>query len=234
MRRIGIDRLAAVTPQFFQNEPGSPPSLAGADFFVRPDRRRSAMRSFANAETLCEAKAHRPFVKPKPIDATRARRPIGVTRWCARNSPSPSLRLEAMTKRPPASLCRSRRALVRSSRVGTGTARSAYALGPRVLQRAFPAPFAAPIQQPPLQRALLDNFRDLGAAYATACVTRRRAKRGSARLGSSLARLPSGCTTSGASLQGVMQKHAGGLIAQTPRFASQSPRAAQTFEFVGS
>ena len=44
-----------------------------------PERRRSAMRSFAKAETLCEVNARRPLVKPKPIHATRARRPIGAT-----------------------------------------------------------------------------------------------------------------------------------------------------------
>ena len=37
-----------------------------------PERRQSAMRSYAKAETLCEAKARRPLVKPKPIDAKRA------------------------------------------------------------------------------------------------------------------------------------------------------------------
>jgi hypothetical protein len=33
---------------------------------------RSAMRSHAKAETLCEAKAPHPLVKPKPIHARRA------------------------------------------------------------------------------------------------------------------------------------------------------------------
>jgi hypothetical protein len=36
-----------------------------------PERRRSAMRSFAQAEALCEAKARHPLVKPKRIDAKR-------------------------------------------------------------------------------------------------------------------------------------------------------------------
>src|SRR5262245_50374837 len=38
---------------------------------LAPERRRSAMRAFANAETLCEAKASRPLVAPKRIDAKR-------------------------------------------------------------------------------------------------------------------------------------------------------------------
>jgi len=36
-------------------------AFAGLD----PDRRRSAMRAYAKAETLCEAKARHPLVKPK-------------------------------------------------------------------------------------------------------------------------------------------------------------------------
>jgi hypothetical protein len=43
-------------------------AFAGLD----PDRRRSAMRAYANAEALCEAKARHPLVKPKGIDAKRA------------------------------------------------------------------------------------------------------------------------------------------------------------------
>jgi hypothetical protein len=43
-------------------------AFAGLD----PDRRKSAMRAFANAEALCEAKARHPLVKPKGIDAKRA------------------------------------------------------------------------------------------------------------------------------------------------------------------
>ena len=39
-----------------------------------PGRRRSAMRSFARAETLCEVKARRPLVKPKPIHAKRSQK----------------------------------------------------------------------------------------------------------------------------------------------------------------
>ena len=39
-----------------------------------PGRRRSAMRSFAKAEALCEVKARRPLVKPKPIHAKRAQK----------------------------------------------------------------------------------------------------------------------------------------------------------------
>jgi hypothetical protein len=36
-----------------------------------PERRRSAMRAFAKAEALCEAKAARPLAAPKRIDAKR-------------------------------------------------------------------------------------------------------------------------------------------------------------------
>jgi hypothetical protein len=43
-------------------------AFAGLD----PDRRKSAMRAYANAEALCEAKALHPLVKPKGIDARRA------------------------------------------------------------------------------------------------------------------------------------------------------------------
>jgi hypothetical protein len=43
-------------------------AFAGLD----PGRRRSAMRAYAKAEALCEAKAHHPLVKPKGIDAKRA------------------------------------------------------------------------------------------------------------------------------------------------------------------
>jgi hypothetical protein len=43
-------------------------AFAGLD----PGRRQSGMRAFARAEALCEAKAHHPLVKPKPIDAKRA------------------------------------------------------------------------------------------------------------------------------------------------------------------
>ena len=43
-------------------------AFAGLD----PDRRQSAMRAYAKAEALCEAKARHPLVKPKPIDAKRA------------------------------------------------------------------------------------------------------------------------------------------------------------------
>jgi hypothetical protein len=39
-----------------------------------PQRRRSAMRSYATAEALCEAKAPHPLVKPKPIDVKRAQK----------------------------------------------------------------------------------------------------------------------------------------------------------------
>jgi hypothetical protein len=37
-----------------------------------PNRRQTAMRSYANAEALCEAKARAPLVRPGPIDARRA------------------------------------------------------------------------------------------------------------------------------------------------------------------
>ena len=37
-----------------------------------PERRQSAMRSYAAAEALCEAKAPHRLVKPKPIHAKRA------------------------------------------------------------------------------------------------------------------------------------------------------------------
>lgn len=37
-----------------------------------PGRRQSAMRAFARAEAVCEAKARHPLVKPKTIDARRA------------------------------------------------------------------------------------------------------------------------------------------------------------------
>jgi len=43
-------------------------AFAGLD----PDRRQSAMRAYAKAEGLCEAKALHPLVKPKGIDAKRA------------------------------------------------------------------------------------------------------------------------------------------------------------------
>jgi hypothetical protein len=36
-----------------------------------PERRQSAMRAYAKADALCEAKARRPLAKPKPIDAKR-------------------------------------------------------------------------------------------------------------------------------------------------------------------
>ncbi len=39
-----------------------------------PDRRHSAMRTFAKAEALCEVKARRPLVKPKAIHAKRAQK----------------------------------------------------------------------------------------------------------------------------------------------------------------
>ena len=39
-----------------------------------PERRQSTMRSYAKAETLCEAMARRPLVKPKPIDAKRVQK----------------------------------------------------------------------------------------------------------------------------------------------------------------
>ena len=39
---------------------------------LAPDRRQSAMRAYAKAEGLCEAKARHPLVKPKAIDAKRA------------------------------------------------------------------------------------------------------------------------------------------------------------------
>jgi hypothetical protein len=39
-----------------------------------PRRRATAMRCYAKAEALCEAKAPRPLVKPGPIDARRARK----------------------------------------------------------------------------------------------------------------------------------------------------------------
>lgn len=38
---------------------------------LAPERRRSAMRAFAKAEALCEAKASQPLAVPKPIDAKR-------------------------------------------------------------------------------------------------------------------------------------------------------------------
>ena len=37
-----------------------------------PGRRQSAMRAFARAEAMCEAKARHPLVKPQRIDAKRA------------------------------------------------------------------------------------------------------------------------------------------------------------------
>ena len=43
-------------------------AFAGLD----PERRQSAMRAYAKAEGLCEAKALHPLVKPKGIDAKRA------------------------------------------------------------------------------------------------------------------------------------------------------------------
>jgi hypothetical protein len=43
-------------------------AFAGFD----PDRRKSAMRAYANAEALCEAKARHPLVQPKGIDAKRS------------------------------------------------------------------------------------------------------------------------------------------------------------------
>jgi hypothetical protein len=43
-------------------------AFAGLD----PDRRKSAMRAYANAEALCEAKARHPLVQPKGIDAKRS------------------------------------------------------------------------------------------------------------------------------------------------------------------
>ena len=39
-----------------------------------PERRQSAMRSYAEAERLCEVKARRPLVKPRPIDAKRTQK----------------------------------------------------------------------------------------------------------------------------------------------------------------
>jgi hypothetical protein len=39
-----------------------------------PERRQSAMRACARAETLCEANAPHRLVKPKPIDAKRAQK----------------------------------------------------------------------------------------------------------------------------------------------------------------
>jgi hypothetical protein len=39
-----------------------------------PDRRQSAMRSYAKAEAFCEAKTRHPLVKPGPIDARRAQK----------------------------------------------------------------------------------------------------------------------------------------------------------------
>jgi len=36
-----------------------------------PNHRRAAMRCFAKAADLCEAKARHPLVRPKPIDAKR-------------------------------------------------------------------------------------------------------------------------------------------------------------------
>jgi predicted Zn-dependent protease len=37
-----------------------------------PERRQSALRAYARAEVLCEAKAPHRLIKPKPIDAKRA------------------------------------------------------------------------------------------------------------------------------------------------------------------
>jgi hypothetical protein len=50
--------------------------VRSADFLnsfngLDPDRRSSAMRTYVKAETLCEAKAPLPLVKPKRIDAKR-------------------------------------------------------------------------------------------------------------------------------------------------------------------
>jgi hypothetical protein len=39
-----------------------------------PERRQSAMRAYARAETLCEAKAPHRLIGPKPIDAKRAQK----------------------------------------------------------------------------------------------------------------------------------------------------------------
>jgi hypothetical protein len=43
-------------------------TFAGLD----PVRRQSAMRAYAKAEALCEAKARHPLVRPRPIDAKRS------------------------------------------------------------------------------------------------------------------------------------------------------------------
>ena len=51
-----------------------------SDAFLRafngldPNRRQSAMRSYANAEAFCEAKTRHPLVKPGTIDARRAQK----------------------------------------------------------------------------------------------------------------------------------------------------------------
>src|SRR6185295_5538729 len=39
-----------------------------------PERRQSAMRSYAKAETLCESKAPQRLLKPQPIDAKRTQK----------------------------------------------------------------------------------------------------------------------------------------------------------------
>ena len=46
-----------------------------ADFTgLDPGRRQSAMRCYAKAEALCEAKAAHPLIQPRPIDAKRAQK----------------------------------------------------------------------------------------------------------------------------------------------------------------
>jgi hypothetical protein len=66
-----------------------------------PNRRQSAMRSYAKAKAYYEAKTRHPLVKPGPIDARRAQK----ANW---SDPAKLARLaeayawpEAMTRRPP-------------------------------------------------------------------------------------------------------------------------------------
>jgi hypothetical protein len=68
-----------------------------------PERRQSAMRSYAEAETLCETKARRPLVKPKPIDAKRAQKVNWGDPVMRAKLANAYARAGAMTKRPPAS-----------------------------------------------------------------------------------------------------------------------------------
>jgi hypothetical protein len=63
-----------------------------------PGRRQTVMRCYGKAEAVCEARAARPLVQPRPIDAKRAHK----TDWSdpgARDWQMPTHALEAMTSR---------------------------------------------------------------------------------------------------------------------------------------